>query len=243
MTKANSYKHEVDSKGRTVSRKHPKEPVIAPELIDGKWVKDCECGCGVRFEVAPRNRGQVRYTRECSDRIRKHNKYKKVSQKHKYCAVCGEHLPKTSFPNPRARKGGTSNVCYFCSPFGFAYRTKKAPECGPWDKEKGLTPTCPLYKECMARLDTGFIWLPCEAPSHFQLVSIVFAEPEEEAYYRSLVTNRFDSLGKVQPDSVDNYLAYYEDLGDKYLAKKAEEKPVREPVDLPKLYPAYADRL
>ena len=47
------------------------DPVVKPELIDGKWMKYCECGCGKFFEVQPRSRGRTRYTPKCSKRIAK----------------------------------------------------------------------------------------------------------------------------------------------------------------------------
>lgn len=210
------------------------DPVVKPDYIDGKYMKYCECGCGTYFEVQPRARGQQRYTKACYNKMRQYIKAKDPKSV-KTCRVCGQLKPLELFIKSGLGKNRRSRTCKDCFPFTHNDDVLNMPDCGNYDEDKyqdfGHVATCPLYAECAERLANG-VWVPCELPDRRELVSIIFSEPEERARIKDLVKNGLTKSGVVFPDSVDNYLEYYREIGE---AIEAEETETLDTIQLPKV--------
>lgn len=210
-------------------RKDGRDFVVPPKLVDGKWLKECECGCGVIIEVSAKARGNQKYSTECGKRIHREQQRVKADKKNWItCRKCGVRKPPKEFL-PGQEKNKLIHTCKDCMPFSLSW-ANKMPECGKYGRDDvwpdGFTEkdtTCKAYTECQARIAAGY-WLPCTVPDRSELVKFVFSTPEERKYIRSIIQHRFDSAGRLIGDDIERYLNYYYDLGAKYESEAENEK-------------------
>lgn len=173
-----------------------KNPVVYPELVDGKLLKACEF-CGDEFEVMPRGQARCRYCPPCRKSI-KNAKGRVRAQKKGYflrsCDRCGEKRSKDLFPDSTSQRG-KMGTCLFCQPFLTDWGGKYTPSCGAI-KDGTFIPSCPLFDDCKRRIMAG-LWMPCTVPFKSDLLFVEGLDDNDYLLAMALLEKGLGPGGKV----------------------------------------------
>lgn len=163
----------------------------------------------------------LRNAKYCSKACREEGEARKAAflKTHKRCSWCGEYRDKeTEYPENRqtGRNSGKMPVCVHCMPFTVRF-DQSVPICGVFERKgsrMAFKPICPLVDNCRERMLLG-LDPACMAPDRRTLTIFYLLGKAEQRQARMLYKVRLDDGGNVVPDSIDRYLEYYVELGEK----------------------------